>query len=193
MSAALSAPGAVAAAPATGGLSLLLPLLMSFGPGILSKLFGGQNPNQKLREQLLALLNPQQQRYLTDQNYNAILNSPAYSQGQGVIATGANNTANTVASNMAQRGLGGSGTRDVLSGLTPSLVGSQLAGLHTAAYGQAQNQTLEDLKSQIAALTGTSGPSQPQQLFATGLEGFTPYLTQYLKAKYPTIFPAAAK
>jgi type IV secretory pathway TrbL component len=179
-----AAPAAVAAAPATMGMSLLLPLLMSFGPSIFSKLFGG-DPQQNLRDQINKLL--ASQGALTNQNYQTNISSPAYSQGQGVIAAGANQTGNNVAESLGARGLSGSGTRDVLSGLLPSLVGSQLAGLKTTAWNSAQGQAQNTIQEQLDALMKTSGPSQNQNLFAGGLEAFQPYLQAYLRSKYPQL------
>lgn len=177
--------------------SLLGPLLMAFGPSLISALFGGgkgTTQNDKLRQQIMALLSPQAQAQLAKQYYQQNISSPGFSQGQAVIAAGANQTANMVAENMGARGLAGTGTRDVLSGLTPSLVGSQIAGLRTAAQTQANTQAQQNIAAQIAALTGTqSGPSQSQQMFQTGIEAFTPALTQYLRGKYPNIFPPQPK
>jgi len=177
--------------------SLLGPLLMAFGPSLISALFGGgkgSTQNDKLRQQIMALLSPQAQAQLAKQYYQQNISSPGFSQGQSVIAAGANQTANTVAENMGARGLAGSGTRDVLSGLTPSLVGSQIAGLRTAAQTQANTQAQQNIAAQIAALTGTqSGPSQSQTQSAGGIQQFTPFLTEYLRGKYPNIFPPQPK
>lgn len=192
MSAALAAPaagaaGATTAAAAIPGLNaLLLPLLLSFGPAAINKLFGN-DPQAQLRKQIMDLLNPQNQAALTEQLYRANLQSPAYTQGQNLIAAGANQTANQVAANLGARGIGTSGTGAVLSGLTPSLVGSQLAGLQSTAHSQAASQAQQTIQQKIAALTGTSGPSVTQNLFAGGLEAFGPYLQAYLRAKFPSL------
>ena len=168
---------------------MLIPLLMAFGPSIISSLFGGgkgTTQQDRLRQQIMALLSPEAQKQLADKYYQQNIASPAFSQGQGAIAVGANQSANMVAQNMGARGLAGSGTRDVLSSLGPSLVGSQMAGLRTSAYNSAQTQAQQNIAAQIAALTGTvPGPSQGQQMLGTGIEAFTPYLTQYLRTKYP--------
>jgi hypothetical protein len=175
-------------------MSLLLPLLMHFGPAVFAKLFG-TDPNQKLRREIMALLTPESMARLTEQFYRQNLQSPAYSQAQQTIATGANQTANDVAQNLAARGIGTSGTGAVLSGLTPSLVGSQLAGVRVAAHNQAAGAAQENIGRQISALTGTQGPSQSQQLFAGGLESFQPYLQAYLRTRFPNLqfAPQAAK
>jgi hypothetical protein len=182
-------PAATAAAPATGGASLLIPLLMAFGPALISRLFGGgpgSTQQDKLRQQIMALLSPEAQKNLAAQYYQQNIASPGFSQGQSAIAAGANQTANQVAQNLGARGLSGSGTSDILSGLTPSLVGSQIAGLRTAAQTDANTRAQQNIAAQIAALTGTvSGPSQSQNMLAGGVEAFTPYLTQYLRSKYP--------
>ena len=46
---------------------LLLSALLSFGPSIVSKLFGGQDPKEKLREEIMRLLDPKNQAALTGQ------------------------------------------------------------------------------------------------------------------------------
>lgn len=166
---------------------LLLSALFSFAPGLFAHLFGG-DPQAKLRHQINALLAPGNVTKLTNQFYQQALGSPAYSQAQGTIAAGANQTANQVAANLGARGIGTTGTGAVLSGLTPSLVGSQQAGLRTTAYNAAGSQAHSTIEQQIAALMGTSGPSQGQQLFAGGLESFGPMLTAWLRAKYPGSF-----
>jgi hypothetical protein len=168
--------------------ALLLPLLLSMGPAFLSKLFGG-DPNKRLREEIARLSHPGNLAKMTREFYQTAISSPAYSQAQGAIATGANQTANSVAQSLAARGIGTTGTGAVLSGLTPSLVGSQVAGLKTDAYSQARRETENWLRTRIAALTGTQGPTQSGQLFAGGLEAFGPFLQAYLRGKYPGSFP----
>ena len=161
---------------------LLLSALISFAPGLLSKLFGG-DPQAKYRAQVAALLASRGQ--LTDQNYRALLGSPAYSEAQGTIAAGANQAGNNLASSLGARGIGTTGTGAVLSSLLPSLVGSQQAQLKTTAYGTAGEQADKDIQAQLAALTGSQGPSQSTQLFAGGLSAFGPLLEAWLKSKYP--------
>ncbi len=162
--------------------SLLLPFLLSMGPGMLAKLFGG-DPQEKLRSDIARLLG--QQGSKTDEFYRQAISSPAYSQAQGTIAAGANQSANQIGQSLAARGLGTTGTGAVLSGLTPSLLGSQQAKLRTEAHTGAQQQTENWLRQRIAALTGTQGPSQSAQMFAGGLEAFSPFLQAYFKSKYP--------
>jgi len=188
--------GLAAGAGGAGGLAalfaspLFLPLLLAFGPSLISKLFHN-DPQKKLREQIQALLSPASQGATTNEFYRQAISSPAYSQAQGSIAAGANQTSNQVASSLAERGIGTTGTGAILSSLTPSLVGSQQAKLATSAHEQAQQQTEQWLKQRIAALTGTQGPSQTQSLFAGGLETFGPFLQAWLKQKHPGMaFPS---
>jgi len=177
---------ALAGAAAVPGLNaLLLPLLLSFGPSILQHLFG--DPKQKLRQQIEALLSPKNIAGTTNSLYQNILGSPAYSSALGNIATGANQTANQVQQNLAARGIGTTGTGAVLSGLTPSLVGSQQSSLHAGAYEMAHKTALDQIQARIAALTGTSGPSASQQMFSGGLEAFGPYLEKYLRMRFPQL------
>jgi hypothetical protein len=156
----------------------LLAALLSFAPGLISSLFG--SPQAKLRNQVKKLTSAQNVGATTNKFYQNAISSPAYSQAQGAIAAGANQAGNNVASSLAARGIGTSGTGAVLSGLTPSLVGSQTAGLRSSAYQGAQNQAQNSIEQQIAALTGTQGPSQSSQLFGVGLEAFLPYLQAML-------------
>ena len=176
--------GSTSAAPLTGGLSLLLPLLAAFGPGILSKLFGN-NPQAKMLAEIQRLLDPKNVQNSTNQFYQQAISSPGYSSALQSIAAGANQTSNQVASSLAERGIGTTGTGAVLSGLTPSLVGSQQGKLQAGAHDQAQEMAMNQIKSRIAALTGAQGPSQTQQYLAGGLDAFSPYLQAYLKHKYP--------
>lgn len=166
---------------------LLLSALLSFSPAILSRLFGG-DPQARLRQQINQLLAPQNVSRLTNQFYQQNLGSPAYSQAQGTIAAGANQTGNEVAQRLGSMGIGSTGTGAILSSLTPSLVGREQGGLRTSAYNFAGQQAQDTIARQIAALTGTQGPSQSQQFLAGGLESFGPMLTAWLKAHYPNSF-----
>jgi hypothetical protein len=179
-----------AAAPFTGGASLLLPLLASFAPAMFSKLFGGQSAQQKLQKQIMGLLAPQNMSRLTNQFYQQNLGSPGYSQAQSQIAAGGNLAQNNLMANLGARGIGTSGGAAVMSSLIPGMLGQQQAGLRTSAYDQAANQAQQNIKAQIDALTGTSGPSQNMQLFGAGLSSFMPFLQKFMGAKYPSIFGA---
>ena len=188
-------PGLLGGAPlvggsiATGGLaSLLIPLLSSFGPSILSKLFGGKSPQEKLQQKIMALLAPQNMSKLTNQLYQQNLGSPGFSQAQGQIAAGANQAGNNLAAKLGARGIGTSGSAAVMSSLIPSLVGSQQAGLRTDAFNSAQGMAQNNIQQQIEALKATSGPSQNMQLFGTGMSSFAPYLQKFMASKYPSIF-----
>lgn len=163
---------------------LLLSALLSAAPGLLSSLFG--DPRQKLLKQQQKVIASQPQ--LANKLYGSFLASPAFSAGQGAIATGANATAGNLAASLGARGIGTSGTGAVLSSLTPSIVGSQMAQLHQAGYQQAQGQAQTQIQQQLAALQGLQGPSQTQQLFAGGLDAFGPYLQSYLQKRYPQSF-----
>jgi len=156
----------------------LLSALLSFAPGLLSSLFG--NPAAKYRKQVAQLTSPQNVGKLTNQFYQGNIASPAYSQAQGTIAAGANQASNDIGASLAARGIGTTGTGAILSGLTPSLVGSQQAGLRTSAYNSAAGQAQNAIQKQLEALSGTQGPSQTQQYFAGGLDAFLPYLTGLL-------------
>ena len=166
---------------------LLLQALLSAAPGLLSGLFGG-DPRKKYRKQVAQLTSPQNVSNLTNQFYQQGISSPAYSQAQGTIAAGANQAANDVGASLAARGIGTTGTGAILSGLTPSLVGSQQAGLRTSAYNSAQGQAQNAIQKQLEALQGTSInpqtgqmiPGQTQQYFAGGLDAFLPYLQSLL-------------
>lgn len=159
--------------------ALLGPALTSFAPTLLSGLgLFGPDPQKKLRKQIAALL--AQQGKLQQTLYKQSLASPAFSQAQGSIATGANVAGADIARNLAQRGLGTSGVGAIVPGLVSSLVGSQQAGLRTAAFQSAQDQAQNQIQQKIQTLMGTSGPSQTQQFAGVGLEAFLPFLQQYL-------------
>ena len=164
--------------------SLFLPGLLSALPGLFG-LFGG-NPQVELRQQISRLLGSQGR--LTNQFYQANLQSPAFSQAQGAIAAGANVAGGNLAQALAQRGIGTSGSAAVLSSLVPSLVGSQQAGLRTSAFQSAQERALAQIQQQIAALMGTQGTSPARLGFAGGLQAFAPFLQQYLSGRYPGIY-----
>jgi hypothetical protein len=160
----------------------LLSALLSFAPGLLSKLFGG-DPQARYRAEVAKLLASRGAR--TNALYQQVQGSPAFSQAQGTIAAGANQASGNLASSLGARGIGTTGTGAVLSSLLPSLVGSQQAGLRTSAYGAAQGQADQDIQAQLAALTGSQGPGQASQMFAGGLSAFGPLLAMWLKSKYP--------
>lgn len=165
--------------------ALLLPAAANFAPALLNKIFGGASPEEKLRHQLMALLAPEHQQMLQNQFYQQAISSPAYSQAQGTIAAGANATGANLA--RAAGNVGPSGTGALLSSVLPSIVGGQQAGLRTGAYNSAQQQAAQTLQQQLSALTGTAnlGPSRTQQFVGAGIEGFAPFLTAFLKQKYP--------
>ena len=175
-------------APATGGLSLtplLISALLSFAPGLLSKLFGGKSPQQQAMDKIRALYDPAYRAQLQGQFYQQNLSSPAYSQAQGTIAAGANQSAGQLASALGQTGLTPSGTGAIMSSMIPSMVGHNLAGLRTTAYNSAGSAADTSIEGMVRALMGTQGPSQSSQLFAGGLDAFGPVLTAWLKSKYP--------
>lgn len=161
---------------------LLLASLFSFAPALLSRLFGS-DPNQRLRNEIARLTSPGSVGRRTEKFYQQALGSPAYSQAQGAIAAGANQTANQVAASLAQRGLGTTGTGAILSSLTPSIVGSQQAGLRATAYQGAQSEAQSQIEAMIKALMATQGPSQSSQLFAGGLSAFGPLLQAWLQSR----------
>lgn len=156
--------------------------LFSFGPGLLARLFGGDS-NERLRRQVMALTNAGNVTRLTNQYFQSGLGSPAYSQALGTIAAGANQSANDVARNLAMSGIGSSGSGAVLSGLTPSLIGSQRAGLTSALYNASQQQAQNQIEQQLRALFGTQGPSYSGQLFGAGLAALGPMLQAYLQQR----------
>jgi hypothetical protein len=102
---------------------------------------------------------------------------------------GANTASNNLAQALASRGIGTTGTGAVLSSLTPSLVGSQQAGLRTGAYTSAQQQAMERIQQQIAALGGQMPAGQASQQFAAGLGPFSQFLAQYLGQRRPGGLP----
>ncbi len=181
-----AAAGGTAAGSGSGLAGLLsgpfAPLLMAFGPALISKLFGG-DPQAQLRKRIAKLTGAENVGRLTNQHYQNALASPAYSQAQGTIAAGANQAGANLQGALGARGIGTSGSAAVLSSLIPSLVGNQQAGLRTSAYQGAQSQAQNQIQAMIAALQGTQGPSQTQQYLGAGLSSFAPFLENYLKSK----------
>lgn len=177
--------GLGAAASAIPGFgSLLGPLLLSFGPAFINKLFG-KDPAKELRKRVAKLTSAQNVGKVTNDFYNQAQSSPAFSQAQGTIAAGANQAGGDLSRALGARGIGTSGSAAVLSSLTPSLVGSQMAGLRSSAYQGAQNQAQNSIQAQLAALTGSQGPSPTQSMFAGGLDAFGPIFSNFLKQRYP--------
>lgn len=174
----------------------LAPLLWgagaSFLPSLLSKLFGG-NSQEELMRKIAALQSPGNLAKLTGGYYQQNIGSPAYQGALGTIAAGANASAGNVARRMGASGMTGTGTGAILSSLTPSIVGSQRAGLKTQAWDSAQETAQQAIQRQIQALIGGYGqPSQTQQLFGAGTSAFGPLLAAWLKAKYPGMFAGTA-
>lgn len=165
---------------------LLLSALLSGAPGILSSLFGG-DPQEKLRKQLMQVIGSQGN--LTNQIFQQNLASPAFQQGLQQIAAGANSTGSQLQQSLGSRGIGTTGTGAVLSSLVPSIVGSQQGQLRSQAFQSAQQEANDQVQRRIAALQGTSGPSQTRQLFGAGLNAFAPLLQNYLMNKYPLFRP----
>lgn len=161
---------------------LLLSALLSFAPGFLSRLFGGDS-NARLRREVKRLTNPLNVGRVTNQFYQQSLGSPAYQQALGTIAAGANAASSNLAGALGARGLGTTGTGAVLSSLTPSLIGSQRAGLTSAAYQGAQSQAQQSIEAQLRALMGTQGPSYSGQLYGAGLSAFAPMLQAWLQSQ----------
>jgi hypothetical protein len=174
-----------------GGLafaSLLPQLLMSFGPALLNKIFG-KDPAKEFHKQVSRLTSAQNVGKLTNQFYNQNIGSPAYSQAQGTIAAGANAGAGQLAANLGRMEISDSGTGAVLSSLTPSIIGSQQAGLRTSAYTAGQQQAQQAIQAQLAALGQTQGQTSPtQQYFGAGLDAFGPQLQSFLRARFPQMF-----
>ena len=46
---------------------------------------------------------------------------------------------------------------------------------------------MDSIRRQIEAITGTQGPSQTQKYLAGGIDAFRPYLTAWLKSRYPQL------
>ena len=160
-----------------------LALLTSFGPMLLSKLFGGQSSGEQAMSKIRALYDPAYRAKLQAQYYQQNLQSPAYSQAQGTIAAGANQSASQIASNLGATGLTPSGTGAIMSGLIPSMVGHNLAGLRTTAYNAGGTAADQSIEGMVRAIMGTMGPSQTQQLLGGGMDAFSKFLSQYLTGK----------
>lgn len=155
----------------------MLQSLLAFAPALVGKLFG--DPNKRLRKDVRNLTSAGNVGRVTNQFYQQALQSPAFSQAQGNIATGANVAGADIARNLASRGIGTTGVGSIVPGLMSSVVGGQQANLRTTAFQGAQNQAQQQIQAQLEALMGTQGPSPAQQLTAGGLEALIPLLSQY--------------
>jgi hypothetical protein len=162
---------------------LILALLTSFGPSLLSKLFGGQSSGQQAADKIRALYDPAYRAKLQAQYYQQNISSPAYSQAQGTIAAGANQSASQIASSLGQTGLTSSGTGAIMSGIIPSMVGHNLAGLRTTAYNAGGTAADQSIEGMVRAILQTQGPSQTQQMFGAGADAFSKFVSEYLKQK----------
>lgn len=151
--------------------------LLSFLPGLLGKLgVFGEDPAQKLRREIMQLTSPQNVARLTNQNYQQFLQSPGYSQAQTSVLGGANAAGNQLRSSLGSRGLASSGIGALANAIQGSTAGLKLGGLQAQGYQSAQQQTQDMIRQQIAALTGTAGPSQNTQLLSAGLAQFGNFL-----------------
>jgi hypothetical protein len=173
---------------------MVLAALMSFGPSLLSKLFGGQSSGQQAMDKIRALYDPAYRAKMQAQYYQQNLQSPAYSQAQGTIAAGANQSASQIASSLGQTGMTPSGTGAIMSGMIPSMVGHNLAGLRTTAYNAGGTAADQSIEGMVRSILATQGPSQTQQMFGAGASNFSNFLSQYLLNKQPKVpgVPAVA-
>jgi hypothetical protein len=162
---------------------MLLAALASFAPGLLSKLFGGQSSGQQAMDKIRALYDPAYRAKLQAQYYQQNLASPAYSQAQGTIAAGANQSASQIAQALGATGLTSSGTGAIMSGVIPSMVGHNLAGLRTTAYNAGGTAADQSIEGMVRAILQTQGPSQSAQMFGAGASNFSNFLSQYLTQK----------
>jgi len=158
-----------------------LALLTSFGPALLMKLFGGKSSGEQAMDKIRALYDPAYRAKMQEKYYQQNLQSPAYSQAQGTIAAGANQSASQIASALGQTGLTSSGTGAIMSGIIPSMVGHNLSGLRTTAYNSAGTAADNSIEGMVQAILGTQGPSQTAQLGAAGIAGITNFLANYKK------------
>ena len=160
-----------------------LSLLMSFGPALLSKLFAGKSSGEQAMDKIRALYDPAYRAKLQAQYYQQNLSSPAYSQAQGTIAAGANQSASQIASNLGQTGLTPSGTGAIMSSMIPSMVGHNLAGLRTTAYNAGGTAADQSIEGMVRSILATQGPSQTSQMAGAGILAFSQFLSQYLLQK----------
>ena len=164
----------------------LLGAAAAFAPMLLGGMFQRNDPNEKLRQQLMTLFSPQNVNRQTGQFYNQFLQGPGYAGAQRSIAGGANALQNQLGRNLGSAGLRGSGIGALLPGLASSYSGSQLGGLQTAGYNQARSDAMGAINQQAGVL-GQIGPSPnyTQQFFGAGLDFLGPLLRQYLQQRRP--------
>jgi hypothetical protein len=158
-------------------------LAASFAPSLLGGLLGKNDPQEKLRKQLMALYGPENLTKNTNALYSQFLGSPMFAQGQGAIAAGSNQLQNALSGSLGARGLSTSGIGAIAKPIAGSLAGGQLAGLRAGGFQQAQTGAQNLINQQGQALQGIgASPNYTQQLLGNGMNFFGPFLQEWLKS-----------
>jgi len=164
--------------------ALLGQAALAFAPMLLGGTFGRNDPNEKLRRQLMQLFSSQNIGKRTGEFYNQFLQGPGYAGAQRSIAGASNVLQNQLGRNLGASGLRGSGIGALLPALGGSFSGSALGGLQTAGYGQARSDALDAIRAQAGGLTSVGPtPNYTQQFFGAGLDFLGPILQQYLQGR----------
>lgn len=166
------------------GIDDALMLAMAFGPSLFGGALGRSDPNEKLRQQALALFNPKALQASTNQFYGQNVNSPAYSASQrGIIGTG-QHLQNAVAASLASRGVAQSGIGAVMNPLAGSATGMGLSKLNASMWDMAGNQAQNSAQARAGILTGGPGPpNYTANLMAGGMNAIMPMLMEMMKQR----------
>lgn len=177
--------GATKAASGGGMLGMLGGPLgmaaMSFLPGLVSSLFG--DPAEQQRRKIMQMISPQaieaaKQRHLTE-----IMNSQEFHMANRMNMIGGQAAQNHMSSNLAQRGLSGSG----IGAIAPGLAGMAITNQRGNLYAQAGKDAYQGGREEQYAAAGLGmqmmpqGPSMTRGLFAGGMNAFGPYMSRMIQ------------
>lgn len=157
---------------------------LAFAPMLLQGMLGRNDPQEKLRRQLMQLFSSKNIGARTGEFYNQFLQGPGYAGAQRSIAGASNVMQNQLGRNLGASGLRGSGVGALLPALGGAFSGSALGGLQTAGYGQARGDALSSIQNQANALQGVGpSPNYGNQLFGAGMDFLGPLIQQYLQQR----------
>jgi len=171
---------------------LVAPLLIQGAGSLLGGLFGRKRSRQEerrqreFRAQLLRIASPQYLLGLQQQLYNQSLASPAFGAARRGVFNASTNMSNRLNSNLAARGLSGSGVGAVASALGGSAMAGQLGQLRTGLYGQTGAQAGQAQSRELEALQALGQPQNfnyGAQAIGGGLGDMSKLLVDYFTPK----------
>lgn len=179
--------GGTAAASAGGsGLMGMLggPLgmaAMSFLPGLVSSLFG--DPAEAQRRKIMQMISPQAIEAAKQRHLAEIMNSQEFHMANRMNMIGGQAAQNSMSSNLAQRGLSGSGIGAIAPGLAGMAITNQRGNLYAQAGRDAYQAGREEQygKAGLGMQMMPQGPSMTRGLFAGGMNAFGPWMGRYMQ------------